>query len=131
MNETTAQPVPQTSAISINEISNETLGLVAINYIACTPEYRPRFEQLFSTRAGAIDRMPGFKHMQVLRPNKDADAYLRVSHWENEASFKAWTGSPEFLEGHKRGFEDLSKAKEEGRTPPMTSDFKTYEVIAR
>jgi heme-degrading monooxygenase HmoA len=38
-----------------------------------------------------------------------------ISHWESEEQFKAWTSSPEFIEGHKRGFEDLRKAKEEGK----------------
>jgi heme oxygenase (mycobilin-producing) len=40
---------------------------VAINYITCTEQYRERFETLFGTRAKAIDRMPGFRHMEVLR----------------------------------------------------------------
>jgi heme-degrading monooxygenase HmoA len=103
---------------------------VAINYIACEQHYRQRFEELFATRAHAIDRMPGFVDMQVLRPNQDGE-YLIVSHWESEDAFKSWTNSPAFLEGHKRGFEDLRKAKERGEQAPMRSSFKTYEVIAR
>lgn len=103
---------------------------VAINYISCDSDYRNRFEELFATRAGAIDRMPGFRHMHVLRPATPDDAYLIVSYWDDEESFKAWTGSPEFIEGHKRGFEDIRKAKEEGRKPPMSSSFKTYHIIA-
>ena len=75
--------------------------------------------------------MPGFIDMQVLRPSKDGDAYLIVSYWENEASFKGWTKSETFLEGHKRGFADMAKAIEEGKERPMKSDFKTYKVIAR
>ena len=35
-------------------------NFVAVNYINCTPEYQERFEQLFGTRAHAIDLMPGF-----------------------------------------------------------------------
>lgn len=103
---------------------------VAINYIHCEPHYRERFEQLFATRAHAIDRMPGFLDMHVLKP-KDEGEYLIVSHWTSEEAFKTWTASPEFLEGHKRGFEDIRKAREEGVKPPMSSSFKTYEVIAR
>jgi heme-degrading monooxygenase HmoA len=102
---------------------------VAINYISCDSHYRERFEQLFATRAHAIDRMPGFVDMQVLRPSQEGE-YLIVSHWESEDAFKTWTSSPEFIEGHKRGFEDIRKAKERGEKPPMTSSFKTYEVIA-
>jgi heme oxygenase (mycobilin-producing) len=121
---------------------------VAVNYITCRPEYRDRFEELFATRAKAIDRMPGFCGMQVLRPHSrpgrpkkapkgvegqggPGEAYLIVSFWRSGEDFEGWTGSPEFLEGHKRGFEDVRKAKEEGREPPMRSDFQVYEVIAR
>lgn len=105
-------------------------NFVAINYIKCEDHYRERFEQLFATRAHAIDRMPGFINMEVLKPS-DQGEYLIVSHWESEEQFKKWTSSPEFLEGHKRGFEDIRKAREEGKTPPMTSSFKTYQVITR
>lgn len=103
---------------------------VAINYITCEPEYTARFEELFGSRAKAIDTMPGFHFMEVLKPQKEGEPYLIVSHWDSEENFKMWTNSPAFIEGHKRGFEDIRKAKEEGRTPPMSSSFKTYEVIA-
>lgn len=106
-------------------------GFVAINYITCRPDYQQRFEELFRTRARAIDRMPGFLGMYVLRPQREGDPYLVVSHWESEAHFRAWLRSPEFLEGHRRGFEDMRQAKERGEEPPMHSDFRTYEVIAR
>jgi heme-degrading monooxygenase HmoA len=106
-------------------------NFVAVNYIDCEPEYRQRFEELFGSRAKQIDTMPGFVDMQVLRPSREGDAYLIVSHWEDQQSFKAWTKSATFLEGHKRGFADLAKAKAEGKKAPMKSDFKTYEVIAR
>jgi heme-degrading monooxygenase HmoA len=52
-----------------------------------------------------------------------------ISHWDSEAHFQAWTKSPEFLEGHKRGFEDIAKAKAEGKEAPMKSTFRTYSVI--
>lgn len=103
---------------------------VAINYISCKENYRERFEELFSTRAGAIDTMPGFKYMEVLKPSDSNGEYLIMSHWESEENFKAWTKSNAFIEGHRRGFEDLAKAKEAGMEPPMSSSFKTYKVIA-
>lgn len=103
---------------------------VAVNYINCTPEYKERFETLFGSRAHAIDEMPGFIEMHVLRPDSEDDNYLIVSYWEHEDAFKDWTKSEAFIEGHKRGFADLAKAREEGRPAPMSSDFKTYEIIA-
>ncbi|WP_119078862.1 antibiotic biosynthesis monooxygenase family protein [Chitinophaga alhagiae] len=103
---------------------------VAINYIQCNADYQERFEQLFASRAGAIDKMPGFVNMHVLRPAKQGDAYLIVSYWENEQSFKDWTRSEAFMAGHKRGFEDIAKAKAEGKPAPMSSDFKIYQIIS-
>ncbi len=108
----------------------ENNEFVAINYINCREDYVERFEYLFGTRAGAIDRMPGFKNMKVLKPLVKGGDYLIVSFWENEQSFKAWTGSPEFIEGHKRGFADISAAKERGEESPLKSDFKTYSVLS-
>lgn len=110
---------------------NMEKNFVAINYISCSPGYRERFEELFGSRAHVIDTMPGFVDMQVLRPAKEGDDYLIVSFWENEQAFKTWTSSPAFIEGHKRGFSDIAQARAEGRPAPMTSDFKTYEIIAR
>ena len=103
---------------------------VAINYINCEPHYRERFEELFASRARAIDRMPGFVDMQVLRPNGEGE-YLIVSHWASEEAFKTWKTSTELLEGNKRCFDDIRKAREQGLKPPMSSSFKTYEVIAK
>ncbi len=109
---------------------NTEKNYVAINYISCKDHYKERFEELFASRKGAIDSMPGFQNMEVLKP-ADGSEYLIVSHWESEENFKEWTKSPAFIEGHKRGFEDLRKAKENGEEAPMSSSFKTYEVISR
>src|SRR5262245_5466275 len=95
-------------------------NFVAINYIRCEDHYRTRFEELFASRAHAIVSLPGFVNMEVLKPNGEGE-YLIVSHWESEDAFRKWTISPEFLEGHKRGFEDLRQAKERGEKPPMVS----------
>lgn len=104
---------------------------VAINYIECREDYRDRFEELFRSRAGAIDKMPGFVRMQVLRPIKGDTPYLVVSEWDSEKSFQDWTKSPAFEDGHFRGFADLKAAKERGEEPPMKSQFRVYEVITR
>lgn len=103
---------------------------VAVNYISCKEDYKERFEELFGTRAKAIDKMPGFKFMNVLQPVDGKGDYLIMSHWDNEDNFKEWTNSPAFIEGHKRGFKDIAEAKAAGKEPPMKSEFKTYNVIA-
>lgn len=109
----------------------EGAGFVAVNTIHCRADYTQRFECLFCSRAKAIDRMTGFLAMHVLKCKTPDEPYLVVSYWTDEAAFKAWVGSPEFHEGHKRAFADLKAAKLAGNEPPMTSDFHTYDVLAR
>ncbi len=104
---------------------------VAINEIHCEASYLGRFKDLFATRAHTIDRRDGFAGMAVLEPSTPEGPYLIMSYWKDEESFQGWTQSEEFLEGHKRGFEDMRKAKEAGETPPMRSKFSTYAVLSR
>lgn len=116
-----------TSASSIDQ-SAVVSGFVAINFIRVTDAYRERFEELFGSRAHAIDAMPGFRDMQVLKPT-GGDEYLVLSRWDSEEAFKAWTGSEAFLAGHRRAFADMADAKARGEAPPMHSDFRTYAVL--
>jgi heme-degrading monooxygenase HmoA len=107
------------------------MPFVAINYITCSDDYRERFEELFGSRAKAVDTMPGFEDFQLLKPSGEDNTYLIMTHWKSKEDFERWTGSPEFVEGHKRGFADLKRYKDEGREPPLKSSFKTYEVFSR
>jgi heme-degrading monooxygenase HmoA len=104
---------------------------VAVNFISCQSDYRERFEMLFKSRAHAIERAPGFHHMLVLKPQTEGGDYLVVSYWDDQAAFDHWRKSPEFAEGHRRGFEDVKKAREAGQTPPMTSRMELYSVLCR
>lgn len=104
-------------------------SFVAVNSITCSPEYVERFEELFKSRAHAIDRLPGLVNKHILKPCEEGD-YLIVSYWDDEKSFKAWVGSPEFLDGHKRGFADIADAKRAGEEPPMKSTFRTYSILS-
>lgn len=102
---------------------------VAVNFISCQEPYRERFETLFRSRAHAIDKAPGYRHMYVLRPDKGGGDYMVVSFWKNREAFDAWRTSPEFAEGHRRGFSDVREARERGEQPPMTSRMETYEIL--
>ena len=106
-------------------------NFVAINTIDTESEYIERFEMLFKSRVHAIDRMDGFHSMQVLKPTVPGESYLIMSFWASGDHFRNWSNSPEFMEGHKRGFRDISKARKEGKKVPMKSNFKTYIVLTQ
>lgn len=105
-------------------------GFVAINAITCKPEYCERFERLFCSRAHAIDEAHGFIRMKVLKPCSEGGAYMVMSEWDCEKSFREWAASPAFKEGHRRGFEDLALAKARGEEPPMKSEMTLYTVLS-
>lgn len=114
---------------AVTAAEKPSIAFVAVNFIHCESDYVSRFEELFRSRAHAIDRIPGFISMRVLKPSAPGGDYLVVSEWSDSGAFESWQRSPEFLEGHKRGFADVRAAREEGRTPPMTSRFETYSVL--
>ncbi len=134
MSNSTAEPddhkaaVLATAAVTKDEAAK--IGCVAINEITCAKSYQERFEKLFKSRAHAIDKSPGFVGMRVLQDNKKPLTYLVMSLWESEDAFHRWTRSDEFREGHKRAFKDMAEASGDGQMPPMTSEFRTYKVIA-
>lgn len=121
----------QAQAGPLAQLVDESGDFVAINFITCQESYRERFETLFRSRAHAIDRAPGFRRMVVLRPEREGMDYLVVSFWSDRAAFDAWRTSPEFAEGHRRGFDDIRQARERGEQPPMTSRMELFEVFAR
>lgn len=126
MSQEDVQTTPDLSAAGTMERIGD---FVAVNFIACQDDYRERFETLFKSRAHAIDKAPGFRRMFVLRPDQTGGDYLVVSVWEHRQAFDAWRTSPQFIEGHRRGFDDVRRAKEAGATAPMTSRMQTYEIL--
>ena len=123
MHDTSASPAVTTAT------PTPTAEFVAINYITCDADYRERFEQLFKSRAHAIEKAPGFRRMLVLKPELADGAYQVVSYWDDRAAFDHWRTSPEFAEGHRRGFADVAAAREAGRKPPMSSRMETFSVL--
>ena len=102
---------------------------VAIHYSTCDADYRARFEQLFKSRAHAIDNAVGFQKMPVLKPDLADGPYMVVSYWGDRASFDYRRTSPEFAEGHRRGFAEVAAARAAGRKAPMSSRMETLSVL--
>lgn len=99
---------------------------VVMNKMHCKPEFTEKFEELFQTRAHAIDRMQGFKSMWLLRSETSENEYIVLTLWESEEDFRNWVHSPEFMEGHQRGFTIIANSNER----PLSSVIEKYKVIA-
>ncbi len=98
---------------------------VMMNRMSVPEEHRERFEEMFRTRARAVDRRPGFIRAEILKP-RQGNEYIVMTHWESEQAFESWTKSQEYLEGHKR----VGEFKGGDGRMTLTSSIEKYEVFA-
>ncbi len=75
---------------------------VVMNRIPVNPDYAGQFEERFRTRAGEVDKMPGFIRNQVLRPAGPDDPYIVLTYWASQVDFNRWVQSEAFQKGHAR-----------------------------
>jgi len=75
---------------------------IVMNRIPVNAEYAEQFEERFRTRAGEVDKMPGFVRNQVLRPENADAPYIVLTMWQSKADFEAWVNSEAFQKGHAR-----------------------------
>ena len=74
---------------------------VVTNRVYVHPDWKEEFEKRFANRAGQIDKQPGFKRMQILRPESDDTPYIVYTEWEDEQAFRNWVGSEDFKVAHQ------------------------------
>jgi heme-degrading monooxygenase HmoA len=99
------------------------MAFVAINVLTVPPERREMLEQRFASRAGEVDKTPGFQAFELLRPVEGEDRYFVYTRWDSQEAFKAWTESRAFEHGH---------AQHNRQGPAASgSDLLTFEVAER
>jgi len=98
---------------------------VMMNRMTVTDNDRTHFENLFASRAKAVDRRPGFIKAEILRPTK-GNTYIVMTHWKDKESFEDWVKSEEYEEGHKRAG-DFKNSDGKMR---LTSQVEMYEIFA-
>jgi heme oxygenase (mycobilin-producing) len=80
--------------------------MIAAMFRVTVPEQaREKFEQSWTGRAGMVDKMPGFRGLEVLRDEQAAGTYIVLTHWERREDFDQWASSPAFAAGHMRSGE--------------------------
>lgn len=73
--------------------------IVSLFFPPIDPGKEREFEKSFARRARAVDQMPGFLGLEVLRPLENG-AYAVLTRWADRASYEAWLRSPAFAQGH-------------------------------
>jgi heme-degrading monooxygenase HmoA len=73
--------------------------IVVMNRIPVAEGREAEFEKTFTERDRAVDRMPGFLDLQVLRP-AEGQTYIVMTRWKSRAAFDDWTKSEAFIKAH-------------------------------
>jgi heme-degrading monooxygenase HmoA len=105
-------------------IQREELMFVMMNRMTVLDSDKEHFEELFRTRAKAVDRRPGFIKAEILRPTK-GNTYVVMTHWKDKESFQGWVKSSEYKEGHTR----VDDFRGEDGKMRLTSQVEMYEVF--
>jgi heme-degrading monooxygenase HmoA len=75
--------------------------IVVMNRIPVAEGREQEFEQTLTERNRAVDCMPGFIDLQVLRP-AEGRTYVVMSRWKSRAAFDQWTQSEAFITAHRK-----------------------------
>jgi heme-degrading monooxygenase HmoA len=89
--------------------------IVVMNRIAVAEGRELEFEKTFTERDRAVDRMPGFLDLQVLRP-AEGRTYVVMTRWKSREAFEQWTHSEAFISAHRK------------QSPGLAEDRPTLEI---
>lgn len=84
--------------------------VIVMNRIPVAEGREQDFEQSFIGRDRAVDTMPGFVDMQVLRP-VEGRTYIVLTRWQSHEAFTAWTSSEAFIAAHRKQTPGLAEAR--------------------
>jgi heme-degrading monooxygenase HmoA len=84
--------------------------IVVMNRIAVAAGREPDFEKTFAERDRAVDGMPGFIDMQVLRP-AEGNTYVVLTRWKSREAFQEWTQSEAFISAHRKQSPGLAEGR--------------------
>ena len=84
--------------------------IVIMNRITVAEVREQDFERTFVERDRAVDQMPGFIDLQVLRPS-EGRTYVVMTRWNSREAFEAWTQSEAFLSAHRKQSPGLAESR--------------------
>lgn len=83
---------------------------VVMNRIQVAEGREEEFEKTFAERDRAVDQMPGFVDLQVLRPS-EGQTYVVMTRWRTRQDFENWTHSEVFKAAHRKQSPGLAEAR--------------------
>ncbi|HUY77174.1 MAG TPA: antibiotic biosynthesis monooxygenase [Ktedonobacterales bacterium] len=99
--------------------------IVSLFHVRVPEQATAGFEQSWTKRAGMVDKMPGFKGLEILRAGDEPGKYIVLTRWETRADYDGWASSPAFTAGHAHS----SQAAQEGQPGAQPAGLEFYEVL--
>ena len=84
--------------------------IVVMNRIPVAEGREADFEKTFTERDRAVDQMPGFIDLQVLRP-AEGHTYVVLTRWKSREAFEQWTQSQAFISAHRKQSPGLAESR--------------------
>ena len=82
---------------------------IVMNRITVSEGRQQDFEKTFTERDRAVDLMPGFVDLQVLRP-AEGRTYV-LTRWKTREDFQKWTESEAFVAAHRKQSPGLAEGR--------------------
>lgn len=76
--------------------------IVSMFHVSVPAQAVEGFERSWQQRAGQVDKMPGFRGLEVLRDGATLGKYIVLTRWDTREDFEGWANSPEFSTAHAR-----------------------------
>lgn len=95
---------------------------VAMNRFKVVSDREVEFEGVWKERARAIDDVPGFLELKILRPETGTKEYISMSLWESKDAFVGWTKSDAFARAHSKSRSGLLEGH------PNFEGFEVFET---
>ncbi|HUZ00817.1 MAG TPA: antibiotic biosynthesis monooxygenase [Thermomicrobiaceae bacterium] len=75
---------------------------VAANTLRVPADRAARIEQGFAHAGGRMQQIPGCVSFTLLKEESTTDeaVYVAMTHWQDEAAFRAWAASDAFRQAH-------------------------------
>ena len=102
---------------------SSSIGFVAISRFTVANGMEAEVRQAFEQRPHLVDNAEGFVGMQVICPRRRPEQFWLITHWRDEASFRAWHHSHTYHDAHKgipRGL----------KLVPSETDIEFFDLVA-
>jgi len=73
-----------------------------VSHLTVGPEDREAVERYFRNRSHLVEGFPGFRYLQLLRPQAGEATHTFVTAWEDRESFRRYMASEEHAASHSR-----------------------------